>query len=142
MSLPGPLQEILDDLKLFPSRAERIDALIGWGDEFVNPGADQLPRDEFRKVPGCESEVYVMSEPEGEGRRYLFAVDNPQGISAMALARILQVGLNGLPDAEVQKVPDDIIFEIFGNELSMGKSLGLMGMVRMTKIESAKRNSV
>jgi hypothetical protein len=30
-------------------------------------------------------------------------------------------------------VPADVVYRIFGRELSMGKSLGLMGMVNMVR---------
>jgi cysteine desulfuration protein SufE len=33
----------------------------------------------------------------------------------------------------VAKVPGEIVYEIFGNELSMGKSMGLMGIVSMVQ---------
>ena len=138
MPLPTKLQALIDDLAFFTDRNERIQALIEIGEEFKNPGVADLPRNAQTRVPGCESEVYVVSVPMGEGRHYRFAVDNPQGISAMALARILDQGLSGVPVDEVKTVPDDIVYEIFGRELSMGKSLGLTGMVRMVKAEAGK----
>lgn len=65
--------------------------------------------------------------------RLKFAVDNPQGLSAMALAFILEEGLNGEPIAAVQTVSEDVVFTIFGQELSMGKSLGLTNMVKCAR---------
>jgi cysteine desulfuration protein SufE len=41
--------------------------------------------------------------------------------------------------AEVARVPCDVVYEVFGNELSMGKSMGLMGMVRKVQSETRKR---
>ena len=73
-------------------------------------------------MPGCESEVYVTAGPT-------IAVDNPQGVSAMALAVILQTASK----EELRDASEDIVYRIFGNELSMGKSMGLTGMVRMAK---------
>jgi cysteine desulfuration protein SufE len=133
MSLPAKLQERLDDLDLFPDRNERIQALIAIAEEFTNPDASSVARTVESKVPGCESEVFVAASRVGEGWGFRYAVDNPQGISAMALARILEDGLHGLRASEIQSVPDDVVYRIFGRELSMGKSLGLMGMVRMAK---------
>jgi cysteine desulfuration protein SufE len=60
-------------------------------------------------------------------------VENPQGISAMALAEILRGSLSGAPLEEVAAVPADVVYRIFGRELSMGKSMGLMGMVNMVR---------
>ena len=61
-------------------------------------------------------------------------MENPQGISAMALAGILGDALTGVPPEEVAAVPADVVYRIFGRELSMGKSLGLMGMVNMVRV--------
>lgn len=127
--MPPKLQEILDDLAMFPDRADRIEALIGFSREYVHPTADEVPRSDAARVPGCESEVF-MAVRDG---RFRFAVDNPQGVSAMALAVILYQGLEGLP----ANVPEDLVYEVFGKELSMGKSLGLTNMVRMVR-EAAK----
>ena len=133
MANPAKLQAFLDDLAMFPDRAERIDALISVGQRFKNPLADVVPRTPETRVPGCESEVYITSEPSGEGRKFWIAVDNPQGISAMALAVILDESLSGEPRTEVEKLSEDVVYKIFGNELSMGKSLGLTNMVRIVR---------
>jgi cysteine desulfuration protein SufE len=138
MPYPAKLQEMLDDLAMFPERAERIDALISIGDGFKNPDASVVPRTPETRVPGCESEVFITSSPLGQGRKFLFGVDNPQGISAMALAQILDSTLSGEPASEVEKVSEEVVFEIFGRELSMGKSLGLTNMVKMVKQEARK----
>ena len=123
--MPPKLQEILDDLAMFPDRADRIDALIALSSEYVHPSPEEVPRTDATRVPGCESEVHMGRA----GERFRFAVDNPQGVSAMALARILESGLEGRP----ADVPDELVFEVFGRELSMGKNLGLTNMVRMVR---------
>jgi cysteine desulfuration protein SufE len=138
MPYPAKLQAFLDDLAMFPDRAERIDALISIGQRFRNPTSEELPRTAETKVPGCESEVFITSEPEGESRKFRFAVDNPQGISAMAMAQILDETLSGEPPGEIAQVSEDVVFDIFGRELSMGKSLGLTNMVKMVKREAGK----
>ena len=56
----------------------------------------------------------------------------------MALGAILKSGLSGAPLEEVLLVSDEVIYDIFGRELSMGKSLGLTGIVKMTKHEAEK----
>ncbi len=129
----------MDNLALFPDRQERIEALIALGDEYRGKPKPDVPRDAAHRVPACESEVYAAAQPLGDGTlRYLFAVDNPQGISAMAMATILDQGLSGAPPAEVAQVSEDIVYEIFGRELSMGKTAGLIGMVQKAKKEAAK----
>ncbi len=116
--------------------------LIEVADQFrpVPPRIAQRPFPAEHRVPGCESEAYVWSEAEPEGAlTYYFAVENPQGISAMALAEILRQSLSGAPLEEVAAVPADVVYRIFGRELSMGKSLGLMGMVNMVRAEARQQ---
>lgn len=137
MPLPEKLQSQIDDLAFFTERADRIQALIEIAEEFRNPAAADVPRTPAGRVPGCESEVFLASVPDGSGRRFRFAVDNPQGVSAMAMARILEQGLEGARPEEIAAIPDEIVYAIFGRELSMGKSMGLTGMVRMLKSVSA-----
>ncbi len=133
MPYPKPLQERLDDLSLFPDRADRIDALVEIGAEYRNFTPEEVPRSAENRVPGCESEVFFAADPQPDGtQKYKFAVDNPQGISAMALAQMLQ-SLSGQSRRDVADIDEGVVFEIFGRELSMGKSLGLVNMVRMLK---------
>lgn len=137
-TLPPKLQEVLDDLSFLGDRRERIDYLIGLGEQFRNPGPDEVARDPITRVPGCESEVFVRAVPKGEGLDLRFAVDNPQGISAMAMATVLQDSLEGVPRSELRNIPEEVVYDLFGRDLSMGKSAGLMGMVRMTKAAAAR----
>jgi len=131
--IPSPLQELLDGLALFPERQDRIEMLISLSDDFRNPGPEQVPRDSQHRVPACESEVYVHAVPAKVGLKFLIAVDNPQGISAMAFAEILDKGLSGAPLDQVLQVPDDVVYEVFGRELSMGKTMGLTETLRAVK---------
>jgi cysteine desulfuration protein SufE len=124
--IPPRLQETLDDLEMLSDRQERIDYLISLAEEFENPGPSEVPRTAETRVPGCESEVYISPDRK-------IAVDNPQGVSAMALAVILSHALADASVEQVQAIPEDVVYRIFGNELSMGKSMGLTGMVRMAK---------
>lgn len=140
--LPEPLEKKLALLDLLTDRTERIDALISLADQFreVPPEIASRPYPEEARVPGCESEAYVwgVDLPDG-GLDLHFAVENPQGVSAMAMAALLRKTLAGLPPAEVATVPDDIVYRIFGRELSMGKSMGLMGMVGMVRHLAERR---
>jgi cysteine desulfuration protein SufE len=115
-------------------RGERIQWLIDVSERFrdVPPEIAHRPFPEDHRVPACESEAFVWGKqrPDG-GLDFYFAVENPQGLSAKAMAVILQEGLAGATLDEAAAVPQDVIYRIFGNELSMGKSMGLMGMVSM-----------
>ena len=131
---PAKLARTLETLKSVSDRGERIQLLIDIADRFreVPPQIARRPFPEENRVPACESEAYVWGETRPDGALdYHFAVENPQGISAKALAVLLGDSLSGAPPEEVAAVPQDIVYDVFGNELSMGKSMGLMGMVSM-----------
>jgi cysteine desulfuration protein SufE len=142
-ALPEKLADLLATLELVDDRNVRIQLLIDLAEGFEEVPASVAPRPfpESHRVPGCESEAFVWAEPQGDGTfRYRFAVENPQGISAKALAAILDSTLSGVPPDEVARVPADLIYRIFGPELSMGKSMGLMGMIQ--KMQSETRRQV
>lgn len=135
------LQEILDTLELFPDRIDRIHALISIAERFepVPETIAAKPYPEEHRVKACESEAYVWALPQDDGTQcYRFAVENPQGVSAMALAVILDEGLSGEPVERVATLGCDVVYEVFGRELSMGKSMGLMGMVNAVVAEARK----
>jgi cysteine desulfuration protein SufE len=132
--LTPPLRAHLETLELLPDRADRIQYLISLADRFrgVPPEIAGRPFGEDHRVPQCESEAFVWATPRADGTLdFHFAVENPQGVSAKALAAMLAEGLSGEPPQVVARVPTDLVYAVFGRELSMGKNLGLMGMVQM-----------
>ena len=138
---PEPLQELMDTLALLPDRNDRIQLLIDLSERFeeVPERVARRPFPEEHRVEGCESEAFAWAEPRGDGTfDYHFAVENPQGVSARSLATILRQGLSGQAPEEIARVPSDLVYEVFGNELSMGKSMGLMGMVSKVQAETKK----
>jgi cysteine desulfuration protein SufE len=140
--VPSRLGEIVEMLELLPGRADRIELLIDTAGRFheVPAAIATRPFPKERLVPGCESQAYVWAEGRDDGTLdFHFAVENPQGISAKAMAVILGDACSGAPLSEVAAVPDDVVYAVFGNELSMGKSMGLTGMVAMTRSEAKRR---
>ena len=138
---PEKLEHLLAYLEAL-DRADRIQTLVDIAQRFrpVPARISVRPYPKERRVPGCESEAYVWAEPNPNGSlSFHFAVENPQGISAMALGVILGESLSGAPPDEVAAVPGDAIFRIFGRELSMGKSLGLMNMINMVRSAAVAR---
>jgi cysteine desulfuration protein SufE len=135
-AVPPRLQEHLDMLALMPDRNDRIQYLISLADHFqqVSPAIASRPFGEEHRVPQCESEAYVWATPRADGTLdYHFAVENPQGISAKAMGAILADALAGVPPQDVLRIPGDVVYAIFGRELSMGKNLGLLGMLQMVQ---------
>jgi len=134
--IPDRLRDLVDAFSAMEDRAERVQELIAWADRFepVPASVAASPYPEAARVPACESEAFAFAEPLAGGTlRYRFAVENPQGVSAMALAAILDETMSGQPAERVLAVDPGVVYELFGRELSMGKTAGLMGMIQMVR---------
>ncbi len=133
---PEALAAVLEDFGQIADRYERADLLMHYAGQF-EPVPAQIavpPYPEEHRVPACESEafVWVVEQPDRTLKLY-FAVENPQGLSAMALAAILDQTLSGQPPEQVAGVSPEIVFDLFGSDLSMGKGQGLTSMVAMVQ---------
>lgn len=141
-SIPDKLREALEDFEWVEDRNERAALLIETADRFleVPETIATRPFPEENHVQRCESDAYVWAEPRPDGTlKFHFAVENPQGLSARAMAVILDETLSGAPIEEVAQVPCDIVHTIFGKEISMGKGQGLMGMTSMVQEEARRQ---
>jgi cysteine desulfuration protein SufE len=131
--IPGSLRDVLDAFALLDDPVDRANLLISFADQFtpVPPDVATPPYPKDHLVPYCESEAYVWLVPRRDGTVTLhFAVENPSGISAKALASILASTLSGLTPEAVEQVSPDIVEQIFRQNISMGKGMGLMAMVQ------------
>jgi|SRR5215831_11451582 len=136
-SVPAKLQAVLDTFALFSDPADRTNLLLDYAAQFkeVPASVAKRPFPKEHRVPHCESEAYAWAEPQANGTLKLyFAVENPAGVSAKALATILDKSLSGLPPADIASVMPDIVEQIFRQNISMGKGLGLMSMVQAVRI--------
>ena len=142
-TLPPKLQDVLDTFDMFPDPADRTNMLLSYADQFreVPPEVATRPFEASHQVPQCESDAYVwaMKAPDGTLRLH-FAVENPSGVSAKALAAILDRTLSGLPAEEIANVDCSIVERVFRQNISMGKGMGLMAMVNAVQA-LAKRAS-
>ena len=139
--LPPRVAELIEDLKLVEDRQDRLLTLIDFADRFeeVSPEVATRPFSEANHVQRCESEAYVFTTPHPDGGvKYHFAVENPQGISAKAMAVILDETISGETPDVIAGVPTDLVYKVFGKELSMGEGQGLMGMIELCKILAKK----
>ena len=141
---PKPLADVIAEMDSITDRSERQELLIETADRFntVRVPADvaQKPYSEVNKAPACESEAYVFAVDQPDGTlRYYFDVLNPQGLSAMAMSVILAETLSGQPLEQVAQTPTDIVFNLFGKEVSMGKGAGLMGIIALVQVEAKRR---
>ena len=112
--------------------ADRTSMLLSYADQFrdVPPSIATRPFPKAHQVPQCESDAYVWARKQPDGTlKFYFAVENPSGVSAKALATILDKTLSGLPASEIATVNCDIVEQIFRQNISMGKGMGLMAMV-------------
>ena len=126
------LQQLVETFQMFDP-ADRTSLLLSYADQFteVPPAVASRPFPKSHQVPHCESDAYVWArkKPDGTLKLY-FAVENPSGISARALAAILDKTLSGLPASEIATIDPAIVEKIFRQNISMGKGLGLMSMVQ------------
>jgi|SRR5690242_14112488 cysteine desulfuration protein SufE len=124
---------MLDTFDMFSDPTDRSSMLLSYADQFreVPPEVASRPFDCNHHVPQCESDAYAwaVKMPDNTLKLY-FAVENPSGVSAKALATILDKTLSGLPASVVAQVPTDIVERIFRQNISMGKGIGLMSMVQ------------
>jgi cysteine desulfuration protein SufE len=134
-ALPGPLADVVKEFESL-DRGLRSEMLIEYADQFeeVAPAIATRPFPEANRAPRCESDAYVFPVERTDGTLdFHFAVENPQGLSAKAWAVILQEVFAGQPLEHVAAVPQDVIFRIFGRDLSMGKGQGLIGMLELVQ---------
>ena len=130
---PERLQTLLDVFAGVTDVHERTQLLIDFARKFkeVPPEVATRPFAPDHLVKFCESEAYVWAVPNADGTLKLhFAVENPSGVSAKALAAILDKALSGLPAADITRVDAEIVEKLFRQNISMGKGMGLMSMVQ------------
>lgn len=135
MALPPSLEELLE-LGEMLDREQRIDLLMSLAARLPPPPARiaARPYPENRRVPGCESQVYVWAEPQPEGTfHFHFAVENPQGVTAQAWAFLLQEACSGASPEQIAAITPDLIFRVFGPDLSVAKIAGLTAVLQRVK---------
>ena len=140
-ALPAPLADAVAEFESV-DRGLRAEMLIEYADQFSEVPANvaSRPWPESARAPRCESDAYVFFTDNADGTLKLwFAVENPQGLSAKAWAVLLDETLSGQPLEQVARVPQDVVFRIFGRDLSMGKGQGLLGMLELVQHEARRR---
>lgn len=84
-------------------------------------------------MPSC------WTDNEDGTLQYHYDVLNPQGLSAMAMSVILGEACSGAPLEKVANIQEDIVFEFFGKNISMGKGRGLIGILNMMKAAARQK---
>jgi cysteine desulfuration protein SufE len=135
MVYPARLQAVIDMFGMFEPH-DRTNMLLSYSDQFreVPPEVASRPFDTSHQVPQCESDAYAWAMKQADGTLKLyFAVENPSGVSARALAAILDKTLSGLTPEEIAQVDTSIVEKLFRQNISMGKGMGLMSMVEAVR---------
>ena len=138
--MPESLASVLEEFESL-DLSERTELLLEYADRFQEVPSEiaKRPFPEEHRVRHCESVAFVWADAIPDHRiRLYFAVESQQGVSAKALAAILDETLSGRNAQELTTSPTDIVFSIFGRDVSMGKGQGLMGIVSM--VTSLARN--
>jgi cysteine desulfuration protein SufE len=133
--LPALLADAIADFE-FVDRSLRAEMLIEYADRFAEVPAEiaTRPFPQRNRAPRCESDAYVFPVDQGDGTlHFYFAVENPQGLSAKAWAVLLEETCSGVALDEVAAIPQDVVFRVFGKDLSMGKGQGLIGMLELVQ---------
>lgn len=129
------INKIIEEIKGIQDREMKMEYLIECSQRFKEVPARiaKRPFESKSLVPGCESQAYCWCEKENDSVKFFYAIENPQGISAKAFAVILDEGLSGEPVAEILKVPTQIVYDIFGSNITMGRGQGLINMLKMSQ---------
>ncbi len=130
------INQIIQEIKEIEDRETKMDYLIECAQRFkeVPERIAKRPFNQEHLVPGCESEAYCWCEKTGtDSFKFYFAVENPQGISAKAFAVILDEGLSGCGLDEIKSVSAEIVYDIFGQNITMGRGQGLINMLLMSQ---------
>jgi sulfur transfer protein SufE len=137
---PEELKELVDYFESLEDRSQRIEMLSSLAERFepVPTSIAEPPYPESHRVEACESQVYLWArEHEEKGLQFYFAVENPQGIAAMATVVLLKDMLSGVPVEQILEIEPEIVLHLFGGELSTRKRAGLMQIVERIKSAAA-----
>lgn len=140
MAYPEKLQVLIDALSEMEDRADRIEVLRSYAARLRPVPAEVAtrPYPQSHLAPHCESQAYLWVSGPRESPTIRCAVENPQGISAQALGVVMVETLEGQPASVLAQIPDELVYDLFGRELSIGKTMGLMGMVQCVRKMAAE----
>jgi cysteine desulfuration protein SufE len=106
MSLPGRLQEVVDEFADLPPEL-RLEALLDYSRR-VPPLPPRLAghREAMEQVPECQTPFYLATEVGDDGAVSIHFDAPPEAPTTRGFAGILSEGLNGATATEVLAVPN------------------------------------
>ena len=112
MSLPGRLQEIVDEFAGLPPEL-RLEALLDYSRR-VPPLPPRLAghRDAMEQVPECQTPFFLAAEVGDDDAVTIHFDAPPEAPTTRGFAGILSEGLNGAAAAEVLAVPNGFYTEL------------------------------
>lgn len=127
-------QEIVDEFAMFADWQEKYGYIIELGRE-LSP-MDPALKDEAHKVKGCQSQVWLHAEVDGEGRMHLQAESDALIVQGL-IAILLRVYEGQRPE---DVLATDLRFmEDIGllSHLSMNRTNGLHSMIKTIRAYAA-----
>ena len=133
--------EIIDEFEMFDDWMDKYEHIIELGKDL--PLIDDAYKDEEHKIRGCQSQVWLHADPEGEKLR--FTADSDAIITKGLISLMVRV-LDNQPAAEIAKTEMSFIEKIgLHDHLSPTRSNGLRSMVKQMKLygiaQAAQQNA-
>lgn len=118
-------QELIDEFALFDNWVDRYQYIIDLGRQL--PPFPEAARTEAHKIRGCQSQVWLVTRPEG-GRLVFQAVSDSAIVSGL-IAMLMRI-YSGRQAREIRDTPPDFIGAIgLDQHLSPTRSNGLHAML-------------
>lgn len=132
MSIKEKEEEIIDEFAIYTDWMEKYEYIIELGKDL--PLIDEKYKVEEKLIKGCQSQVWLHAEKEGDVMKY--TADSDAIITKGIIALLIRVMDNESP-ADVAKADLAFINEIGLQEhLSPTRANGLVSMVKKMKMEA------
>lgn len=129
MNLAEREAEILGDFEVFDDWADRYRYLIELGEKL--PALPDEFKTEANKVQGCQSQVWLRAEKNGD--QIIFSADSDSAITRGLIALLVRL-FSGLTSAEIAGANLTFIEKLgFAKHLSMSRANGFASMIQMIK---------
>lgn len=129
MNLAEREAEILGDFEVFDDWADRYRYLIELGEKL--PALPDEFKTEVNKVQGCQSQVWLRAEKNGD--QIIFSADSDSAITRGLIALLVRL-FSGLTSAEIAGANLTFIEKLgFAKHLSMSRANGFASMIQMIK---------
>ncbi len=133
-------ERIREEFELFDDWRERIEFIMDLGRSL--PPLDDALKQDMHKVHGCQSQVWMIAEPDEEGCLNLHA-DSDAFIVKGLITLLLRLYSHRKPE-DILENPPTVFEEIgLGKNLTPGRSNGLYSMVkRIRELASAQQQAL